>query len=641
MVSRISSSSFMGNASTAMIERQAEINKVMGQLGTGLKFNSAADNPLGSTRLFQLKQHKAALDTYNKNTGLANSEYAKVDDRLRQASTVLTAAKQHVIALNSGTLNANDVYTYATQLESALSELTDIANTRIDGRYLFSGVREDQVPVYKDLNGNFNYMGDETIKNAFISDDVTIRLNDTAKDIFFQLPTKNISLSGYSGATSITATNPGLIATGQLDVLHSLGNNGLKINGMDVIASNAASDNISSTDNQASARSIVAAINATNNNHHVTAYYSNTTVDFINAAAATDDIFAAGDLVINGVSIVGDSSLEIGATPIDRVMSLINTFTATTRVTASINAGELRLTATDGSNMQISSVGGNPAALNLTGFNFAAGDNRVKRADVILVDHNPINLTTDTFIANANSVGFVAGDYTIAANTGTVTMSTPIIRKTPAAEINVNETYQVRFVSPTEYQVFRESDPVTPVTDFLVYAANTTFELGSATTTTPAVYTSGDKIVIDGIEIVLEGAPVAGDTFYIRKEKQAHSDIFTSLRNVINDAKNYKGQNSRFSYHMGLALGNIESAEENISNMLGVVGARMNRVENQENSNTKFDEMCQQSISEIVDLNWPEAITGFTQLLTILSALQSATARTQGLTIFNNTSAFG
>jgi flagellar hook-associated protein 3 len=638
MTNRISSSQMANSNLISMLNQQKELNRTMSQISSGLRYQTPADDPMSANSLFKLYQQTASLDGYTRGVDVANTNLSYEDNILQQVATTLNSARDIVVALNSGSLTMTDVKINTTQLETVLAQLTDLANSKVNGRYLFSGSK-DMPPVYKHPNGVYAYQGDQEYQNATIARKISIQLNDTAQDIFFQLPTNDVALTGFTSRTNITAANPGLVNPGVLTASNSLIAHELKLNGIDIGAAIAGNDTLSTSDNIASAKAISAAINASSALTKVNAYYDPNIVTFTGGGAYIDHVFVAGELVINGVNIVGDSSLQAGATPVDRISALINThFPAPApgdSIIASNNAGQLRLTSIDGTNMQLTSTGGDPANLTLTGFNFTLGDNKVQRANVTLKSEQAVAIATNTFVTNNNAVGFAPGNYAVISNAGNAVMSAPIMRNLDP-NIALTQNYIVSFTSATTYNVYKKSAPLTPLTNFEVYHLGENYEKNATkVATVPATYAAGDSIVIEGMEITITGVPAANDSFVVNKVQEPINDIFNALANVISAAKDYKGQNTRYNYHMNIALTNITNSHISVTNTLGVVGARLNRVEIQNRANSKLEEFTQENISGIRDVDMAAVISQYSQALTSLQAAQAITAQTKSLSLFN------
>jgi flagellar hook-associated protein 3 FlgL len=85
----------------------------------------------------------------------------------------------------------------------------------------------------------------------------------------------------------------------------------------------------------------------------------------------------------------------------------------------------------------------------------------------------------------------------------------------------------------------------------------------------------------------------------------------------------------------GTTLTRLDSAIDNVLNTRASIGARMNTVENQRNSNESFSILLQENRADLEDLDYAEAISRFEQQLLALQASQQTFVKIEGLSLFN------
>ena len=274
-----------------------------------------------------------------------------------------------------------------------------------------------------------------------------------------------------------------------------VGNDELQINGINIKAATA--DTVSTTDNAASAIATAAAINARSDLHGVVATANATVFDFTGTTVDNTTPLLAGDFTINGVQITGTPA----AATTDALVDLINNTggTGVPGVVASNNGGQLRLTAADGRNIQLTTDGVSGGhTTTFTNFDLAGGPlNQVYRSTVTLNDHKSITLAGSL----PGDVGFTAGVYTSTANAGTGVLSGVGIVEDRPTTISPNEKYLVVFDNPaTTFNIYRESDPTTPVSNFKVILPGGTHKDATPIQTIPHTFTDGESLIVDGVQ---------------------------------------------------------------------------------------------------------------------------------------------
>lgn len=161
------------------------------------------------------------------------------------------------------------------------------------------------------------------------------------------------------------------------------------------------------------------------------------------------------------------------------------------------------------------------------------------------------------------------------------------------------------------------------------------------TDSTPAViatgtYTEGDTITFAGASLQISGTPANGDSFDVTPSIK--QDVFSSIQMIINDLENSGSTSAETAVvhnSMGQALNNLDQAIDHILEIRSDVGVRQSQVETQLNINQDFTLQLKETLSDIQDLDYAEAISRLNLQLTALQAAQQTYAKVQGLSLFN------
>jgi flagellar hook-associated protein 3 FlgL len=130
---------------TRRIERAQE------QITSGRRVNRASDAPDEISRLLQLRSELGAAQQIQTNLGRVQSESDAAEQALAYAVSLVERAS--VLGAQGATdvLAASDRQTLGREVASLLQQLTGVANTAIDGRYLFGGDTDQTAPYTLDL----------------------------------------------------------------------------------------------------------------------------------------------------------------------------------------------------------------------------------------------------------------------------------------------------------------------------------------------------------------------------------------------------------------------------------------------------------------------------------------------------------
>ena len=190
---------------------QSQVAKTQGQLSSGLRVQTPADDPIAAAQILQLDQTQADIDQYKKNiTGATNSLQLE-DSQLSAVSTLLTRVRELAVNAGDGSLAPSDRAAIAAELSSRMDELAGLANTRnSNGEYIFGGFQGAQQP-FVNSSSTYTYRGDDGQRQVQIGSSTFVPVNDSGSSIFVAVPSSRLPTTVGAGNTG-----NGTIAMGQI-----------------------------------------------------------------------------------------------------------------------------------------------------------------------------------------------------------------------------------------------------------------------------------------------------------------------------------------------------------------------------------------------------------------------------------------
>ncbi len=188
------------------------------QLSSGQKINSPSDDPAAITTIITGKAELASIATYQDAGNTVSSLLNATSTAFDSLNSFLSTAKS--AGNGAATATPTEMTQYASTITNIIQSVIGIANTQVNGKYIFSGYKSDQ-PAVNTSTGLFQGTSDK-IKME-ISAGVSIDSNVTADEIIAQ-PTAPISIAaansalittaapGYTSPTSILSPNGGTLA---------------------------------------------------------------------------------------------------------------------------------------------------------------------------------------------------------------------------------------------------------------------------------------------------------------------------------------------------------------------------------------------------------------------------------------------
>jgi len=208
------------------------------------------------------------------------------------------------------------------------------------------------------------------------------------------------------------------------------------------------------------------------------------------------------------------------------------------------------------------------------------------------------------------------GNGTFAVDSGAGNTGTAFYRSAalvdPAAF--VPDTYTIGFTAPDSFSV----------TD----AAGTIIASGA--------FSPGDTLSFKGVSVSLEGVPAVGDTFVVRPSR--NQDLFTSVSDLAATLEAFSGSpvdRAKLTNGLNSGLVNMDRALANISDIRSQVGARLNIIDEQRNSNEETVLHLTQALASVRNVDYAGAVSTIQQQLFSLEAAQKTFTRTQASSLFS------
>jgi flagellar hook-associated protein 3 FlgL len=188
------------------------------------------------------------------------------------------------------------------------------------------------------------------------------------------------------------------------------------------------------------------------------------------------------------------------------------------------------------------------------------------------------------------------------------------------------------------------ADPATYVPDnysitFTVVGAVTTYVVTDTTTSVAqpaAPYVDGAVISFAGHQTKITGTPANGDSFTITPS--VNQDMFTTLQNLattLRAGRSNPASLAQMSMGLNAALGALDQSLDKTVETRARIGARMNVIESQKDTNEAFTLGLNQTLSDVQDLDYASAASRLNQQMLALEAAQTTFSKVQGLSLFS------
>ena len=180
------------------------------QMSSNRRINKPSDDPSGTLRDLGYRTEIANIVQYQKNINRAQSWVRSYDDITADMKDVMTSVKEIAIAASNGDYDDVARAGSATEIQSAIDHFFQLANTRLENRYILSGNLTQTQPFTKATNG-FIYSGDTGQIEFEISSKMRQAVN---------LPGQNLLLAQINTLGENGDLNPAVLPSTLLVDLH-------------------------------------------------------------------------------------------------------------------------------------------------------------------------------------------------------------------------------------------------------------------------------------------------------------------------------------------------------------------------------------------------------------------------------------
>lgn len=143
--------------------------------------NKPSDDPVGNTKLMQIRNESIDNDRYKKNAEFARTFLNYTDSALEEVTGSLMRAQELAVqAASTATSSADSRIMVAEEIKHIIGQNYAIANRKLGNRYIFAGYQTDTQPF--DTEGN--YYGDDGKIMIEIQKDVFVSMNMPGDEVF-------------------------------------------------------------------------------------------------------------------------------------------------------------------------------------------------------------------------------------------------------------------------------------------------------------------------------------------------------------------------------------------------------------------------------------------------------------------------
>ncbi|QVW24855.1 flagellar hook-associated protein 3 [Pseudomonas hormoni] len=215
---RISTAQFYESSAANYQKNFANVVKSSEEASSLVRVNTAADDPVGASRLLQLGQQASMLDQFSNNMTTIKATLGQTEAVMTSIGNVLQRAKELALGAGNAGYTDADRQANASELGQIEEQLLSLMNTKDEnGKYIFAGSKGDTVPFTRNTDGTYSYNGDQVTLDLPIGDTQSMATNSTGWAVFQQAINTSRTQTGMTSPTPAVDGGRVVLSNGQVN----------------------------------------------------------------------------------------------------------------------------------------------------------------------------------------------------------------------------------------------------------------------------------------------------------------------------------------------------------------------------------------------------------------------------------------
>jgi len=211
---RISTNQFYQSGLNSILDQLSGLNRTQEQIATGLRVMKPSDDPIATISIINLEQEISLTERYIANGDIGTANLSVEETTLQSVTDILQRVRELILSGGNATYGDTERNSLAVEMEELLEQLVGLANFKTSsGDYMFGGHRLNITPFTKSAAGNFQYNGDQGVREIQISTSTRIDMNDSGYELFQNILSGN---GDFVNTENPANTGTGIISSGSV-----------------------------------------------------------------------------------------------------------------------------------------------------------------------------------------------------------------------------------------------------------------------------------------------------------------------------------------------------------------------------------------------------------------------------------------
>jgi flagellar hook-associated protein 3 FlgL len=147
---------------------------------SGKRITKLSDDPIGVTQVLDIKSSLAIIEQMGRNITMGTSWLTAAESALSSVQDLISESKALCVQMATATTGTEERAAAANTVQNTLEEIISLANTEVNGRYIFAGSETDSSPFDEDGT----YSGNNDPFKIKIGRDTTVAVGCDGEAVF-------------------------------------------------------------------------------------------------------------------------------------------------------------------------------------------------------------------------------------------------------------------------------------------------------------------------------------------------------------------------------------------------------------------------------------------------------------------------
>ncbi|OZU88799.1 flagellar hook-associated protein FlgL [Virgibacillus indicus] len=163
----------------------SKMGTIMDQLNTGKKINLPSDDPVIAMKGMNYRSQVTEIEQFKRNTNEVHNWMDNSDAALDKATQAMQRLRELAVKASNGTNDTEELTSIKEEVTQLKEHLKDIAETEVNGKYIFNGTNTDEPPEVDLIEGTFG--GESSDVKIEVSNGTKLTVNVNGEDVFGEI----------------------------------------------------------------------------------------------------------------------------------------------------------------------------------------------------------------------------------------------------------------------------------------------------------------------------------------------------------------------------------------------------------------------------------------------------------------------